>query len=192
MVHPALAALAVFAHAHAPAFEAQVGAAFQAFGRALQDQRAGAIEEAARRTQTIEGLVGRLRWNAQDVRRRAGWIDPRRGRDWFFEAELRRLRHDLQDLAWQARTLEADVKRLALETPAGSELASPAARLVSAARGLRVEAGRLADDGRWASHELGRAGYALEGSELRRHTAASLMSAFNIEDAAQRLERRTN
>ncbi|MBI4346880.1 MAG: hypothetical protein HY553_08495 [Elusimicrobia bacterium] len=191
MVNPVLAALAVLAHAQSPAFETQVGAAFQAFHRGLQDQRAGAVDEAARRAQSLEGSVGRLRWNVQDVRRRAGWIDPRRGRDWFFEADVRRLRHDLQDLAFQAQALEADVKRLARDTPADPELAAAAARLVSAARGLRVEAGRLADDGRWASHELRRAGYGLEGEDFRRHTAEALMSAFNLEDAAQRLERRT-
>jgi len=132
----------------------------------------------------MDGAVGQLRWVVQDVRRRAAWVDPSRGRDWFFEADLQRLRHDLTDLSIRAKILEGEVKQLARETPPDA-----AAKLVLAARGLRVESGRMADDARWAGHELSRAGYQADGEEVARSAAAVLMSAFHIEEAAQRLGR---
>lgn len=188
---PALAVLAVLARAQAPSFEAQFQAVRDAVAGSLEEQRSGVIEEAARQTQTLDGVVGQERWVVQDIRRRAAWIDPARGRDWFFEADVRKIRHDLQDLALRAKSLEASVTRLARETAADPSLAPAAARLAQAARGLRVESGRLADDGRWAGHELRRAGYQAEGEDVSRSAAAVLMSAFHIEDAAKRIARRT-
>lgn len=188
---PASAVFAVLARAQAPSFEARLQAVREAVVGSLEERRYGVIEEATRQTQTLDGVVGQERWVVQDIRRRTAWIDPARGRDWFFEADVRKVRHDLQDLAFRTKSLESTVTRLARETAADPSLAPAAARLLTAARGLRVESGRLADDGRWADHELRRAGYQAEGADVSRSAAAVLMSAFHIEDAAQRLQRRT-
>lgn len=155
--------------------------------------RAGELERTAREAQVLDSAVGQARWQLQDIRRRAAWIDPRRGRDWFFEADVQAFRRTAADLERRADELDRTVARLARETeadPSSPELAAAAARLVSASRGLRLEAGRLADDGRWARHELTRAGLSLEGSEIERGCSRVLMSAFNVEHAAKRLARK--
>ena len=188
---PALALLASLAPAQDSSFDAQLHDARQAIFQTLQDQRSAIIEEAARQTQTLDGAVGQLRWVVQDLRRRAAWIDRSRGRDWFFEADLQQLRHDLQNLSLRAKSLDSNVARLARETEPDPALGAAVSKLAQAARGLRVESGRLADDGRWAGHELSRAGYQSEGEDLASWAKNTLMSAFHIEDAAKRLQRRT-
>lgn len=183
-----------------PAFELELGGAQAGLIGLVADWqagrksgRAGEIERAAREAQVLDSAVGQARWQLQDIRRRAGWIDPRRGRDWFFEADVQRFRRTASDLERLSDELDRTVARLARETeadPSSPELAEAAGRLVSAARGLRLESGRLADDGRWARHELGRAGLSLEGSEIERGCSRVLMNAFNVEHAAKRLARK--
>lgn len=199
MLAPALAFFALLAQAQTPAFEPLLLRGREGVFEALAARRsaksqaaAGRIEEAARGAQALDGEAVQLLWNAQDIRRRAGWIDPSRGRDWFFDADVQRLRFDLGGLAGRAKQLEAAVARLAREAGPDPALAAPVARLLGAARGLRVAAGRLANDARWVRQELLRPGYDIEGAEIAASGAATLMSAFHIEDAAKRLARKVS